>query len=102
MCLGIGDVHHVVGIERDRGRPGQIDLESRTISIEPMLSGPDDRRDDAGLMVYFSDAITAGIADVEVVAGIERDVERQIEPGLSTEAFVAAVACFTDAGKVME
>ena len=100
--LGVGDVHHVVGIEGDCGRPGEIDLEGRTISVEPMLPGADDRGDDAGLTVHFPDAVTAGIADIEIVAGIERDVERQIEAGFPTEAFVAAIAGFADAGEIMK
>ena len=100
--LGVGDVHHVVGVERDCGRPGEIDLAGRTISVEPMLPGADDRGDDAGLMVHFPDAVTAGIAGIEIVVGVKRDVERQIEPGFSTGAFVAAIAGFADAGEIMK
>ena len=100
--LGVGDIHHIVGIEGDRGRPGEIDLERRTIAIEPMLAGPDDGRDDAGLMIHFADAVAAGIADVEIVAGVKRDIQRQIEPGFAAEAFIAAVAGFADAGEIVE
>src|SRR5688572_9071544 len=102
MRLGVGDVHHIVGIEGDCGRPGEVNLEGRTISVEPMLSGPDDRGDDARLAVHFPDAVTAGIADIEIVAGVERDVERQIEAGFPTEAFIAAIAGFADPGKIMQ
>src|SRR5207244_7289104 len=100
--LGVGNVQHVVGIESYCGRPGEIDLEGRNISVEPMLPGADDRGDDAGLMVHFPYAVTAGIADIEVVAGVKRDVERQIQPGFPTGAFVAAIAGFADASEIME
>src|SRR6185295_5448611 len=100
--LGIGNVHDVIGVERHGGRPGEVDIESRTISVEPMMPGADDRGDDAGLTVHFPDTVTPGIADIKIVAGIERDVERQIEAGFSTEAFVAAIAGFTDTGEIMK
>ena len=100
--LSVRDVHHIVGVEGDCGRPGEIDREGRTISVEPMLPGADDRGDDAGLMVHFPDTVTAGIAGIEIVAGVKRDVERQIEPGFPTRAFVAAIAGFADAGEIME
>jgi hypothetical protein len=67
-----------------------------------MLPSSDDRGDDAGLMVHFPDAVTAGIADIEIVAGVECDVERQIEPGFPTKTFVAALAGFADSSEIME
>ena len=100
--LGVGDVHHIVRVKGNCSRPREIDLAGRAISVEPMLPGADDRRNDAGLTVHFPDAVTAGIAGIEVVAGVKRDVERQIEPGFSTGAFVAAIAGFADAGEIME
>ena len=100
--LGVGDVQHVVRVEGDCSRPSEIDLAGRTVSVEPMLPGADDRGDDAGFMVHFPDAVTAGIAGIEVVAGVKHDVERQIEPGFSTGAFIAAIAGFADAGEIME
>ena len=100
--LGVGDVHHIGGIEGNGSRPSEVDLDGRTISVESMLTSPDDRGDDAGLTVHFPDSVTTGIADIEIVAGIERDVERQIEAGFSTEAFVAAIAGFTDTGEIMK
>src|SRR5512141_1743895 len=102
MRLGIGDVHHIVGIEGDRGRPGEIRLKGWTISIEPMLPCADDRGDDAGLMVYLPDAVAAGVADIEVVAGVKRDIKRQIETGLPTEPFVAAITGFAGTGEIMK
>ena len=91
-----------LGSKRDCSRPGEIDLAGRTISVEPMLPGADDRGDDAGLMIHFPDAVTAGVAGIEIVAGVKRDVERQIEPGFPTGTFVAAIAGFADAGEIME
>src|SRR5580765_3923270 len=102
MRLGVGDVHDVIGIEGVGGRPGEVTLEGRTISVEPMLPGAEVRGDDAGLPFPFPDSVTAGIADIEIVARIERDVERQIEAGFSTEAVVAAITGFTDTGEIMK
>src|SRR5688572_9299270 len=100
--LGVGDIHDVIGVEGYGSRLGEIDLEGWTISVEYMLSDTDDSGDDAGLMVHFSDTVTAGVADIKIIAGIKRDVERQIESGFPTEAFVAAIARFSDTGKIME
>ena len=102
VCLGIGDIDDIVGIEGDRRRPGQIDFQRGTISIEPMLTGADDRRNDAGLMVDFSNPVAPGITDIQIVLGVKRDVKRQIESGFATETFIAAVAGFPDAGKIVE
>ncbi len=67
MRLRIGDVHDIVPIECNRGRPGQIHFERRTIAIEPVLTGPDDGCDDPGFTIDPANPVAAGIANEEVV-----------------------------------
>jgi hypothetical protein len=67
-----------------------------------MLAGADDRGDHAGVAVDFADAVAAGVADVEMVLGIEGEVERQIETRFTAGPLVAAVAGFTDAGEIVQ
>jgi hypothetical protein len=100
--LGVGDVQDILGVEGDGGRPGEIHFEGRSVPVETMLPGSDDGGDDARLAVDAADPVAAGIANIEMVPGIEGDVERQIEPRFATGAAVAAVAGLADAGKVME
>src|ERR1043166_4385586 len=100
--LCVRDIHHVVGVEGDGGRPCQIGLEGWTVSVEAMLSSSDDRGNDTGLMVHLPDSVTAGIADIEVVAGVKGDVERQIESGFTTGPLIAAIAGFADAGEIVK
>ena len=100
--LRVGDVQHIVLVEGHGRGPREIDLERRTIAVKAMLAGADDRGDHAGVAVDFADAVAAGVADVEIVLGIEGDVERQIEPRFTAGPFVAAVAGFTDAGEIVQ
>jgi len=67
-----------------------------------MLAGAHDRGNDAGVAVDFANAVAAGVADIEMILGIESDVERQIEAGFAAGSLVAAVAGFTDAGEIVE
>ncbi len=65
--LSIGDVHDIVSIERNRRRPGQIDFQGRPVTVEPVLSRADHRRDHTGIAIDFPDPVAAGIADIEMV-----------------------------------
>src|SRR4029079_11090532 len=67
-----------------------------------MLPGADDRGNEAGFMVHFPDTVTAGITYVEIVAGVEGDVERQIEPGFTTGSLIAAITGFANASEIVE
>ena len=67
-----------------------------------MLTGTNDRGNYAGVAVDFADAVAAGVADIEMILGIESDIERQIEAGFAAGSLIAAVAGFTDAGEIVQ
>ena len=100
--LRIGDIEHIVFVEGHGRGPREIDLERRTVAVEAMLAGADDRGDHSGVAVDFADAVAARVADVEMVLGIEGDVERQIQAGFAAGPIVTAVAGFTDAGEIVQ
>src|SRR5437868_11821707 len=102
MRLSVCNIQDVVSIKGDGCRPGEIHLERRTVSVEPVLTGADDGPNDAGFMIDLANAITAGIADVQVILGIECDIQGQVESGFAAGAFIAAIAGLADPGKIVK
>ena len=72
--LRVGDVEHVVLVERHGRGPCEIHFQGGSIAVEPVLTGAHDGRDDPGVAVDLPDTVAAGVADVEMVLGIEGDV----------------------------
>ena len=76
MRLGIGNIDHIISIEGNRGRPGQIDLQRRTVAIKVVLPGADDGRNDTGFTIDSTDAIAAGVTDVQIILRVKGEIER--------------------------
>ena len=57
--LRIGDVHHIVCVERDRCRPCQIHFQRRAVTVESMFTCSHYCRDDPGLSIHFADPVAA-------------------------------------------
>src|SRR5262249_52138423 len=98
--LRVGDIHDVVFVERDGCRPCQIDFERGAVPVETMLPGSHHSGDDAGFSINFADAIAAGITDIEIVAGIKRDIERKVETSFAAEAVIPAITGLADTGEI--
>src|SRR5207249_10637981 len=83
MSLGVRDVHHIVNIERDGSRVGQVDFQSRSIAVESPLPRSDYGGDDAGLVIDLPNPVASRVADVEIIARVNRHPQRKVQTRLS-------------------
>ena len=102
MGLGIRNIQVVFRIECNRPGIGQVDFQRRAVTIKAGLSGTHDRRDNIGLVIDFANAVASGITNIQIVLGINRHAQRQVQPGFPTRTVIPAVTGLSNTRIVMK